>query len=192
MYSFHCLFCHGFEERGADSVGVLATGSVTSPEMINHVARMAKNLAHRVTIYTNANPSLAASLPANIRSSKIAVDDRPIARLAMADTDEASSSRVRISFADGSADKIEGFVTSHPSVEQAGKTLQEQLGLEMTEMGDIKVTPPWNETSVKGVFAAGDAATPMRNVMQALHMGSFAGAGIVTQIQAEREAKDEL
>jgi gliotoxin/aspirochlorine biosynthesis thioredoxin reductase len=192
VYSFHCLFCHGFEERGADSVGVLATGIVTSPEMINHVARMAKNLAHHVTIYTNANPSLAASLPAHIRSSKISVDDRPIARLAMADGDEASSSRVRISFADGSADKIEGFLTSHPSVEQAGKTLQEQLGLEMTEMGDVKVTPPWNETSVKGVFAAGDAATPMRNVMQALHRGSFAGAGIVTQIQAEKEAKDEL
>lgn len=160
-----------------------------------HVSRMAKNLAQSVTIYTNANPDLAASLPAMIQSSKISIDNRPIARFSMADATgggQEPPSRVRVTFADGSPDKVEGFIASHPSVEHTSKKLYEQLGLEMTEMGDVKVTPPFNETSVKGVFAAGDAATPMRSTMQALNMGGLAGVGIVTQIQAEREGRDEL
>lgn len=189
LYSFHCLFCHGYEERGAESVGMLTSGLITTPEIIKHASLMAMNLSKKVTVYTNGNADLTASIPPMFSSSKISVDGRPIARLAMAD---ATSPRVRISFADGSADKVEGFVTSHPSLEQTAKPLFEQLGVEMTEMGDVKVSPPWNETSVKGVFAAGDAATPMRNVMSALHMGSFAGGGMVSQIQYEREAKDEL
>lgn len=192
---FHCLFCHGFEERNAESVGVLATGLITAPEILIHIGRMAKSLAKHVTIYTNGNADVAASLPAMIRSSKITINDRPIARFAMADSageGEAPSSRVRISFADGSPDQVEGFVASHPSLEHTAKKLYEQLGLEMTEGGDLKVSPPFNETSVKGVFAAGDAATPMRNSMQALAMGSFAGAGMVMQVQVDKEARDEL
>lgn len=155
-----------------------------------HVARMAKNLAHHVTIYTNALPSLSTStLTSHIKSSKISIDTRPIARLSLVDS---QGPQVRISFADGSADKVEGFLTSHPSIEQRAGDLVAQLGLETTPQGDVKVTPPWNETSVPGVFAMGDAATPMKNVMNALYLGSFAAAGMVAQIQKEREEKDEL
>ena len=191
--SFHCLFCHGFEERGKDSIGVLVTNFIASmgPDMIKHVARMAKNLAKHVVIYTNANDDVTAAVTSYVESSngnnKLSLDTRPITRLSLVD----NGPEVRVTFADGS-EKVEGFITSHPAIEQKGGALAEQLGLELTPMGDIKVSPPWNETSVKGVFAVGDAATPMRNVMQALHMGSFAGAGMIAQLHHELEEKNEL
>src|SRR5690606_17823081 len=99
--------------------------------------------------------------------------------------------QVRITFTDGST-ATEGFIASHPALEQGGAKLVEQLGLEMTPAGDILVPPPTQETSVKGVFAAGDAAAPMKSVVSAMYTGSFAGTGMVMQLQREMEEKDEL
>ena len=58
----------------------------------------------------------------------------------------------------------------------------EQLGIELEPMGHIKVTPPFNETSVPGVFAVGDCATMMKAAPQAIAMGSFGAAGVVAQV----------
>ena len=52
-------------------------------------------------------------------------------------------------------------------------------------MGDIKVNPPFFQTSVKGVFAAGDSVSPMKIVAQALFSGAAVGAGAPSQLQAE-------
>lgn len=187
LFRFHCLFCHGFEERGAESVGALASGMLAAPEMIIHVSKMAKRLSKSVTIYTHKNPELYESLKPLIHSSKIHIDNRPIASFALV----GDGPQVEMTFEDGSK-KIEGFVVSHPKVEQRAAHLVQQLGLETTPSGDIQVNPPFNETSVKGCFAGGDAASPMKAVVQAVHMGMFAGGGLVTQLQNELEEKDEL
>lgn len=155
--------------------------------MITHVARMAKRLTKHVNIYTNGIPELDISLKPLIHSSKITVDNRKLSSLALIE----NGPHVKMTFEDGSTAE-KGFIASHPDVEQRAGGLVEQLGLSVTPMGDIQVTPPFNETSVKGCFAAGDAATPMRSAVQAIHMGSMAGAGLVTQLQVEMEEKDEL
>jgi thioredoxin reductase len=49
----------------------------------------------------------------------------------------------------------------------------------------IKVNLPFNQTSVKGVFAAGAGSTPMKIVTSALHSGTSTGGGASLQIQAE-------
>ena len=61
----------------------------------------------------------------------------------------------------------------------------EQLSLETNPSGEIKLTPPFNATSVPGVFACGDNATMMRAAPQAIAMGGFTAAGVASQIQAE-------
>ncbi|KAG9257180.1 uncharacterized protein F5Z01DRAFT_671622 [Emericellopsis atlantica] len=191
---FHCLFCHGFEERGTETAGFLVNDMMTAPtnpmppaDMITHVSRMAKRLAKNVIIYTNGRAELVDELKAKIHSSKIIVDNRVIDHLSLV----GEGPHVKITFEDGTT-KTEGFLASHPKVEQRAGSLVEQLGLEMTPGGDIKANPPMNETSVKGVFAVGDAATPIKSVMQAMYMGMFAGVGMVTQLQIELELKDEL
>jgi len=52
-------------------------------------------------------------------------------------------------------------------------------------MKTITVNPPFNQTSVKGVFAAGDCSSPMQTVTAALHSGTCTGGGAPLQIQAE-------
>jgi hypothetical protein len=61
-----------------------------------------------------------------------------------------------------------------------------QLSLELTEQGDIKTTAPFSESSVPGVFAAGDCTTPLKAVSQAVAMGSFVAAGVTGQLQVDR------
>jgi thioredoxin reductase len=56
--------------------------------------------------------------------------------------------------------------------------LAEKLGCELTDIGLIKVHD-FNETSVKGVYAAGDITSPMQSIAVAVSQGAFAaGPGI--------------
>ncbi|RKL33358.1 hypothetical protein BFJ70_g8728 [Fusarium oxysporum] len=183
---FHCLYCHGFEERGAESVGVFSGGMLSSADMLAHVTPMAKRLSQSVTIYTNGDTSLPSTIKTKVHSSKVHFDTRKITSFALVN----SGPSVKITFEDGSS-KTEGFVVSHPNVAQAAP-FAEQLGLETTPTGDIKVEVPMNETSVKGCFAFGDAATVMRSALQAMHMGGFAAIGMAMQLQHELDEKDEL
>lgn len=183
---FHCLFCHGFEERGAESAGVLAGGFLNAPEMLIHIAPMAKRLAKSVTVYTNDNEKLHADAQGKLHSAKINFDNRKITRFQLED----GGPEVTIHFEDGTT-KTEGFIANHPSIAQKAPFIEE-LGLECLPSGDIKVNDPFGETSVQGCFAAGDAATMKRAVVQAQAMGAFVAAGIATQLQMELDAKDEL
>lgn len=55
LLSFHCLFCHGYEERGAESAGLLAEDAAVQAEMLTHVAHMALRLSKKLTVYTNGH-----------------------------------------------------------------------------------------------------------------------------------------
>lgn len=77
------------------------------------------------------------------------------------------------------------FKTHHPLIEMNGPFV-EQLGLETGPQGEIKVNAPYNETSVHGVFAAGDAASQVRVIPNAIYGGSLAGSGLTAQLQAEQ------
>ncbi|KAK2616489.1 hypothetical protein QQS21_000531 [Conoideocrella luteorostrata] len=184
---FHCLFCHGFEERGARSVGVLASGMVATPEALKHVVPMAKRLAHSATVYTNGDTALMDKTKTLLHSSKIVYDSRKITRLEL---ENGAGPGVIVHFADGTT-MTEGFIANHPKVEQSSP-FAEQLGLECSPTGDIVVSPPFNETSVKGCFAAGDAAVMMKSTVQAMQMGVVAGVGICSLLQSELDKSDEL
>ncbi|KAH7329472.1 hypothetical protein B0I35DRAFT_45630 [Stachybotrys elegans] len=183
---FHCLFCHGFEERGAKSSGVLATGFLSSADMVSHISLMAKRLSDRVTIYTNGNDALAAETQPKLLGTKVRIDNRRYTRFQL----QGAGPAVEMTFEDGST-AVEGFIASHPSYEQAAP-FAAQLGLETLPSGEVKVSPPFNETSLAGCFAVGDAATPMKSVLQAMQMGCFTAVGMVSQLQHELASKDEL
>lgn len=147
---------------------------------------MAKRLADSVTVYTNDNATVGDAIRAKLHSSKIIFDNRKIASLRLRD----GGPSVQITFVDGTT-KTEGFMVNHPSIVPAAP-FAEQLGLETLPSGEVKVGAPFNETSVSGCFAAGDWATPMKSVVQAVQMGGFAGVGMATQLQRELDERDEL
>lgn len=193
--SFHCLYCDGFEQRGASSVGVLGVGLLSAAPILAHVSQLAKRHAAHVTIYTDGDAALAAALaPPLLRLSgraKLTIEPRRLARLAL--KDYPASSAVLVTLADGTT-REEGFVASHPRVEQAAP-FAAQLGLATKEEAGgplVVLQTPAGETSVAGCFAAGDAAVAMKSVVQAVATGGMAGAGMVMQLLQELEAKDAL
>lgn len=169
--------------------------------MLGHIALMAKRLAKHITIYTNGNDSLRIQLKPTLHSTKITYDNRKITKFthqppydSNSDSDNHPAS-VLITFADGTT-KTEGFVASHPRLEQRAALFTTQLGLELEpSVGGssiIKVSVPSGETSVEGCFAAGDAASRMPGVLLAMQMGMFAASGMVRQLAVDLDAKDEL
>ena len=182
MHSFHCLYCHGWEERGAPSSGILAVGDVTSVALALHFARQALRLTPEVTVYTHGNEQLAQDLTTEIKLTstlQIKVDSRRISKLVKG----SNKAEIVLQFDDGT-EKTEGFLAHKPHTLLRGP-FAEQLGLDVLPTGDIVVKPPFLQTSVSGVFAAGDCVSPMKTVAQALFSGCAVGAGAPTQLQAE-------
>ncbi len=148
-----------------------------------HVAHNAAQLASTITIYTNGNPSLSASVEAAAakKPHKFLVDDRRIVKLVK----DPSGSDVIVHFEDGT-ERTEGFLVHAPLTEVNGP-FAGQLGCELTPTGDYKTTNLFGETTVPGVFAAGDCATMMKAVTTAMYLGNMVAAESAAQLEAEAE-----
>ncbi|KAI5863058.1 FAD/NAD(P)-binding domain-containing protein [Durotheca rogersii] len=176
---FHCLFCFGYEDRGAKSTGVLVVPPI-DPGMGIYMAGNAAQLSEEVTLYTHGNDEFAAKLTplAAAAKAKFKVDSRPIKRF----VDTGSS--LTIEFADGSTNH-ETFLVHNPKTGVNGSFV-EQLGLALSPIGDIQAAGPFFQTSVRGVFAAGDAVNPYKAANAAISSGCNAAVAAIAQLQAEK------
>lgn len=116
-------------------------------------------------------------------------DTRKISRVEM-HTADAQSSAIDISFEDGSK-VTEGFLAHSPLTAAKGPWA-EQVGLALTQMGDYEAKPPFFETSVKGIYVAGDCMTPFKVAANAIANGSTVGAGIAIRLQEEKYGLEPL
>ena len=105
--SFHCLFCHGFEESGSESAGILAVGLLTAPPMALHMARMANRMAENITIYTNGNEAVADKMKELMGSKPLTIDSRQITSLER----NVGGEGMNVGFKDGGS-KHEAFLVS--------------------------------------------------------------------------------
>lgn len=184
-YSFHCLFCFGYEDRGAKSTGVLVIPPISAVMGIQLVvAANAAQLSEEVTLYTHGEESVAEQLTSLVKAP-FKIDSRKIKRL----IDNGGSS-VTIEFTDG-ATKEEKFLVHNPKTTVQGPFV-EQLGLALTPTGDIVAAPPFYQTSVRGVFAAGDCITPYKATPAAIASGCNAGVASTAQMQAEKHGMQPL
>jgi thioredoxin reductase len=179
--SFHCLYCHGWEEKGNVSAGMLAEGATGAVVPALHFARQALRMVEQVTVYTNGNEQLAAELEAALQAAPapMRVNSKKITKL----TKAADNARITLDLDDGTS-VSEAFLAHKPKTKLRGD-LAQQLGCELTPMETVLVKPPFNQTSVKGVFAAGDCSSPMQTITGALNSGTCVGGGAPLQIQAE-------
>ncbi|KAI1744108.1 FAD/NAD(P)-binding domain-containing protein [Xylaria scruposa] len=185
---FHCLFCHGYEERGAASAGLIATGLLGNAMFAPPVSRMANRLASNVNIYTNGNEALGAEIRPLLKSTKrFHIENRKIKSLAK-DTDVQGEAGVLVTLEDGTVNR-EGFIAHAPDFELNGPFAKD-LGVEIAPQGHINTLPPFFNTNVPGIFAAGDCATLMKSVPTATMMGSFVAAGLAHALQAEDDVEE--
>ncbi|KAI1828685.1 hypothetical protein F4861DRAFT_14341 [Xylaria intraflava] len=105
--SFHRLFGHSYEDRGASSVGILGVFLILIPAPVIHTAENVAQLSDAVTVYTQANKELTAELQP-VANSKL-IEPRQIKRL----IDNTDSSSVIGEFVDG-IQKEEKFLIHNP------------------------------------------------------------------------------
>jgi thioredoxin reductase len=161
---------------------------------------MAKRLAKKVILYTDGSAELQQQVTTALgNDSIISIDNRRATQLEKV---KNGSSEVIVHLDDGSS-VSHGFVVSsflagnpaqfiiltmtkvHKPKGQVSGPFVEQLSLEMNDMGVIKTSQPFYETSVPGVFAVEDCAAPMAAVTNAVAMGSFAAGRLTGQLRAE-------
>jgi thioredoxin reductase/SAM-dependent methyltransferase len=166
----HCPFCHGYEGRDRRIVQI-----VTHP-MGLHPAALFRQLTARFTMVLH--DGVAADHPDldGLRAAGVEVVDGPVARLVTGDDGHV----VAVELADGrriDADAVAVGPRFGVRV-QPFTSLGIQPVAHPTGLGDFVEVDPTGETSVAGIYAAGNVTDPSQQVLQAAANGSRVGGMI--------------
>lgn len=161
----HCPFCHGYE-FGDRPLGVLATSPLGA-----HQAEMLPDWGP-TTLFTQGLFTPEPEVQARLDRRGVAVETTPIVALL---GDAPAVEAVRL--ADGRVLPLAALFTAPRTAPNGG--LPQALGCALEEgpTGPYVAADARQETSVPGVFAAGDAARAMHNATLASASGVMAGVG---------------
>jgi thioredoxin reductase len=155
---FHCAFCDGWEVRDRP-LAFHGSGAAAVRS-----ALVLAGWSNDVVLCTDGGADLGAGR-AMLDAAGVRIRTKPIARLVGED-----GRLERIEFAHGPAERREALFVNTRRDQPNG--LAAALGCDLTDTGTI-VTDADGRTSVAGVYAAGDAATPRsRSVANAIGTGS--------------------
>ena len=159
----HCPYCDGYE-IGGSAIGVLAA----SP-MAMHQALLVADWGP-VTLFTNGAFAPASEERAAMAARGIAVEPTPVRAWSR---DAAGATGMDLS--DGRRIALAGLFTA--SRTSMTSPIAEQLGCAFDDgmFGPVIRVDERQQTTVPGVFAAGDAARSMHSVTFAVSTGAFAG-----------------
>ena len=167
---FQCPYCHGWEVQDR-RWGYLALGAEAQ-----HVALFSVQLrgwTRDVVVFTNGALELPEDARARLHAAGVRIETAPVARLAR------SGDRLEaVELADGTAVSCDALF-AHPPQRQVA--LIDALGLALDEGGMVRIDPMTRETSIPGVYAAGDLTTRA----QAAILGAAAGMEAAARINAE-------
>ncbi len=173
----HCPYCHGFEVRD-QAIGVLATG----PAAMHHV-QLFRQLSDDVTLFLHTGPEPTAQEWEELAARGIAVVDGEVAGVEVTD-DRLSGVRLRSGeiVARQALVVAPRFTARVPAV--AGLATSEvRMGEHL--MGSQVDTDATGATSVPGVWAAGNVADVMAQVVASAAAGLKAGAMINADLVGE-------
>jgi thioredoxin reductase len=170
---YQCPYCHGWEARDRP------WGYLVVPSNASHLvpfALQARGWTRDVTVFTNGI-AIADEARSQLEAARIRIETAPIARLvARGDRLEA------VALAGGASVPCEALFV-HPPQRQV--ELVRALGVAVDDDGCVKTDPMKRETSVPGIYAAGDLATRMHGAIIAAAAGTQAAAMINAELTAE-------
>lgn len=173
----HCPFCHGYEVRDRRVVQV-----VTHPTGL-HPAAMWRRLTSRLTLVLHDGVATDDPGVEPLRAAGVAVVDGPVRRVVTG----ADGHVAAVELADGT--RVEADAVAVGPRFRARVEPFAPLGLEAVEhatgLGDAVETDPTGETSVPGLFAAGNVTDPSLQVLHAAAAGSRVGAMISAALAHE-------
>ncbi|RAJ92518.1 thioredoxin reductase [Larkinella arboricola] len=167
----HCPFCHGYEVKDK-AVGVLGNGDAGF-EMVKKIQHWNPGL----TLFTNGPSTLTLDQTAKLRQHGIRILETPIVAL-----QHQNGQLQALELADQTALPLDALY-AHPTLRQTSD-LAGQLGCALDEKG-LVIIDGAGKTTVKGVFAAGDTHTMMRQVLVAAHSGLQAAFAINMELFEE-------
>lgn len=162
----HCPYCHGFEYRD-QPLGVLSDGSPMSA----HKASLIPDWGP-TTYFTLSERELDENQRRLLASRSVNIESSPVAALI-----GEGQNLEAVELKNGKKTPLNALFIS--PVTHISSPLAEQLGCEFDEgpLGLYIRTDDWNQTTIPGVYAAGDAATPMHTATFACASGVQAGVG---------------
>lgn len=174
----HCPYCHAYELSPDAKIGVLdSSGKMVVMEEGKDPVMMAVRQAllmccwGRVTYFANGFP-MAADCEKSLRDKDIAIEYAPVERLI---GPAADLEAVRLK--DGREIEVNALFSGFPTVMTP---LATQMGCELIPgmWGPMIKIDERQETSVKGVYAAGDATMPAHNITLAAADGVKCGIAV--------------
>ncbi|TGE29277.1 NAD(P)/FAD-dependent oxidoreductase [Hymenobacter metallicola] len=167
----HCPYCHGYEV-GDQPLGVVGNGDLGF-----EFARLLRQWSPRLTLFTNGPATLSPDQAQRLEQAGIR-----IAEAAIDHFDHTAGHLRHVVLTDTTQVPLAAMFARVPF--ELPCLLPVGLGCVLSETGHIQVDE-MQRTSVPGVFAAGDATTPMRSVAVAVAAGSKAGSFLNHELVAE-------
>lgn len=166
-----CPYCHGWEVQDQRFAYLAPTADRLT------FALLLRSWSRDVIVLTDRNVAIPVEMAARLAAANIPVDERPIARLRSAD------GRLRgIEFADG--DVLErDILFAHPPQKPAA--LVQSLNLDLDGRGFVKVDEVQRETSIPGIYAAGDLVTLGQGALLAAASGTQAAGMLNHELSVE-------
>lgn len=168
---FQCPYCHGWEARER-RWGYYAADA-TAPHVGPFVMQL-RGWSAEVTLFTD---KLGDGMRSQLLAAKIQIESAAVTRLV-----GAGHQLEAVELAGGRRIPCEALLM-HPPQKQVD--LVHALGVALDDDGFVKIDPMTRETSIPGIYAAGDLATRGQAALLAAAAGMQAAASINAEITAE-------
>jgi thioredoxin reductase len=165
--AFHCSYCDGYELHD-QPLALLDSGATAGLQ-----ALVLRDWSRDLVLCTNGRSELTPEDRVRLSAAGVAVREQPITRL------EPIGEGVRIVFGDEGSLERRAIFTRPPTRQRSD--LAAELGCKTLEDGSIEVND-FGQTTVPGVYAAGDMAkrpTMPFPAAQAIHAASAGGIAAV-------------
>lgn len=164
---FQCPYCHGWENRDLRWGYVMQT-----LESVDFVLKL-QTWASKVIVFTYGGLELPPEVVARLVGRGIELESRVVVRLRT----KASNPRelLGVEMADGAVVECD-ILFAHPKQHQV--PLIVEMGLDLDGHGFVAVDPVTRQTSMSGVYAAGDSTTRMQGAIFAAAAGTQAAVMI--------------
>jgi len=171
---FQCPYCHGWEVRDR-RWGYL--GRAADSAHLLPFALMARGWTRDLVVFTGGSFEVPEETRVSLQSAGIRLETAPLARLV------ANENRLEaVELSTGTRVPCDALF-AHPPQTQV--ELVRRLGVALDEHGYVQVDPMRLETSIPGVYAAGDLTTRMQGAILAAASAGRAAAMINMELTAE-------
>jgi thioredoxin reductase len=170
---FHCPYCHGWEVRDR-ALAVL--GNLHAA----YRALLLRAWSADVALLTDGPAELDAEERGRLERAGVPVDERPVVGVRGRD-----GALEAVLFADGHELPRDALLVPAPLRQRSA--LATDLGAELTERGTVDVDA-FGQTTVPGLYAAGDMSAATQQVAGAIADGSRAAGAINDSLLAEQHA----